>query len=162
MMNAANLCPSPKVVHNKVIELTEALNSDVSFQYRAMFPALRKESITTLARFTGADEREIGITRNTSEANCIIVHGLDLKPGDEIIIELAFNENRILTLDKDFGELAVFRGKPHHGIIRIVNFSALQHGRISLDILKKYVKELEHHAIITVERDRVRIRVAEY
>lgn len=84
-------------------------------------------------------------------------------PGDEIIIELAFEENRVLiTLDKDFGELAIFRGKPHRGIIRIVNFSALQHGQISLDILDKFVTELEKHAIITVERDRVRIRVAEY
>jgi predicted nuclease of predicted toxin-antitoxin system len=84
-------------------------------------------------------------------------------PGDEIIIELAFTENRVLiTLDKDFGELVIFRGKPHCGIIRIVNFSALQHGQISLNILHKYVTELEHHAIITVERDRVRIRVAEF
>jgi predicted nuclease of predicted toxin-antitoxin system len=44
----------------------------------------------------------------------------------------------------------------------VVNFSALQHGQISRDILDKYFEELEHHAIITVERDRVRIRVAEY
>lgn len=84
-------------------------------------------------------------------------------PGDEAIIELAFAESRMLiTLDKDFGELAIFRGKPHRGIIRIVNFSALQHGQISLQVLEKYVVELEHCAIITVEKDRVRIRVAEY
>ena len=84
-------------------------------------------------------------------------------PGDEVIIELAFTENRIwITLDKDFGELAIFRGKPHRGIIRIVNFSAIQHGQISLQVLDKYVAELEHYAITTVEKDRVRIRVAEY
>lgn len=100
----------------------------------------------------------------------LVTAGYDVKwvgdfiedPGDETIIELAFTENRVLiTLDKDFGELAIFRGKPHHGIIRIVNFSALQHGQIALEILRKYVRELAHYAIITVERDRVRIRLAE-
>lgn len=40
-------------------------------------------------------------------------------PGDDEILERAHREGRILvTLDKDFGELAVFRGIPHSGIIR--------------------------------------------
>lgn len=39
-----------------------------------------------LSEFVGADEEEIGITRNTSESNCIVVQGLDFKAGDEIII----------------------------------------------------------------------------
>lgn len=86
MMNAANLCPSPTIVQDKVQELTKALNKDVSFQYRALFAATRKKSVTLLAQFVGANESEVGITRNTSESNCMIVHGLDLKPGDEIII----------------------------------------------------------------------------
>ncbi len=86
MMNAANLCPGPIVVQEKVREFTNALNKDVSFQYRALFAATRKKSVTLLAQFVGANESEVGITRNTSESNCMIVHGLDLKPGDEIII----------------------------------------------------------------------------
>ena len=46
-------------------------------------------------------------------------------PGDEAIIQFAFREHQILvTLDKDFGELAIFRRRPHHGIIRLVNHSA--------------------------------------
>lgn len=86
MMNAANLCPSPALVQDKVQELTKALNKDVSFQYRALFSNIRKKSVTLLAQFMGADDSEVGITRNTSESNCMIVHGLDLKPGDEVII----------------------------------------------------------------------------
>lgn len=86
MMNAANLCPSPIVVQERVRELMNALNKDVSFQYRSLFTTLRKKSVAMLAQFVGADENEIGITRNTSESNCMIAHGLDLKPGDEIII----------------------------------------------------------------------------
>ena len=85
MMNAANLCPSPIVVQERVRELMNALNKDVSFQYRSLFTTLRKKSVAMLAQFVGADENEIGITRNTSESNCMIAHGLDLKPGDEII-----------------------------------------------------------------------------
>ncbi len=79
-------CPSPGTIHERVMELTTALNKNVSFQYRTIFASLRKNSITLLAHFTGADENEIGITRNTSESNCMIVHGLDLKPGDEVIV----------------------------------------------------------------------------
>jgi selenocysteine lyase/cysteine desulfurase len=46
----------------------------------------RKKSIDLLAQFVGAGADEIGITRNTSESNCNIVHGLDLKAGDEVIV----------------------------------------------------------------------------
>lgn len=46
-------------------------------------------------------------------------------PGDEEILRLALTEKRILvTLDKDFGELAIVKGMPHCGIIRLVNISA--------------------------------------
>jgi selenocysteine lyase/cysteine desulfurase len=86
MMNAANLCPSPTVVNDRVAEFIKAMSKDVSFQYRAQFAELRKKSIRELAQFVSADVEEIGITRNTSEANCNIVHGLDLKPGDEVIV----------------------------------------------------------------------------
>ncbi|WP_375493718.1 DUF5615 family PIN-like protein [uncultured Nostoc sp.] len=40
-------------------------------------------------------------------------------PGDEEILATAYREGRILvTLDKDFGELAILRGNPHCGILR--------------------------------------------
>ena len=86
MMNAANLCPPPYVVNERVIEFTHMLAKDVSFQYREVFTSLRKKSISLLAEFIGVEKEEIGITRNTSEANCMIVQGLDLNKGDEIII----------------------------------------------------------------------------
>ena len=37
MMNAANLCPSPNVVRERMMEYTNALNRDVSFQYREVW-----------------------------------------------------------------------------------------------------------------------------
>lgn len=86
MMNAANLCPSPYAVASQVEGYALGLNKDVSFQYRELFNKKRKESIEKLAGFLGVDGTEIGITSNTSEANCMVAQGLDFKPGDEIII----------------------------------------------------------------------------
>lgn len=80
-------------------------------------------------------------------------------PGDEQILETAYREERVLiTLDKDFGELAILQGKPHRGIIRIVNFSVKAQGQISLFILEKYRDQLQNNAIITVDPNKVRIR----
>ena len=37
-------------------------------------------------------------------------------PGDEEVLARAYQERRVLiTLDKDFGELAILRGLPHPG-----------------------------------------------
>lgn len=83
-------------------------------------------------------------------------------PGDEEILELALREARILvTLDKDFGELAVVRGKRHSGILRLVNFSSAQQGVACVAILEHYAGDLELGAIITAEPGRLRIRPSE-
>jgi predicted nuclease of predicted toxin-antitoxin system len=48
-------------------------------------------------------------------------------PGDEQILSTAHREGRILvTLDKDFGELAILKRQPHSGILRLVNLSTKQ------------------------------------
>lgn len=47
----------------------------------------------------------------------------DEDPGDSVILSIANQEDRIVvTIDKDFGELAVKDRMPHHGIVRIVGF----------------------------------------
>ncbi|QQS45515.1 MAG: aminotransferase class V-fold PLP-dependent enzyme [Acidobacteriota bacterium] len=90
MLNAANLCPSPHAVRDMVSRLTDDLDGDVSFQNRAKFDGLREESRRKLAGLMGATDDEIAIVRNTSEANNIIVNGLNLKAGDEVVI---FDQN---------------------------------------------------------------------
>ena len=83
-------------------------------------------------------------------------------PGDEQILGTACNEERILvTLDKDFGELAIIRGLPHHGILRLVNLSTKQQVAVCLQVLSRYGHELEAGAIVTAELTRVRIRPAD-
>jgi len=77
-------------------------------------------------------------------------------PGDEEILDRAHQEARVLvTLDKDFGELAIVRGLPHGGLIRLVDLSTSEQARISIAVLAKYGRELEAGAIITVEAARV-------
>jgi predicted nuclease of predicted toxin-antitoxin system len=80
-------------------------------------------------------------------------------PGDEDILAQAHREQRVLvTLDKDFGELAIRRNLPHCGIVRLVNISARQQGAVCQQVLAQYGEELTRGAIITVEAGRVRIR----
>jgi len=80
-------------------------------------------------------------------------------PTDDEILERAYEEGRILvTLDKDFGELAIVQGVPHAGIIRLVNLPAKQQGLACLRVLRLYGNEIKAGAIITVEPDRIRIR----
>ena len=80
-------------------------------------------------------------------------------PGDQEILAKAFEEDRILvTLDKDFGELAIVQGKPHSGIVRLVNLASRQQGVACLRVLDLYKNDLQSGAIVTVEPGRVRIR----
>jgi len=81
-------------------------------------------------------------------------------PGDDEILARAHAESRVLvTLDKDFGELAVVRGMPHHGIVRLVDCSALRQAEVCLAVLARYAAELAQGALLTVEPFRVRIRL---
>ena len=87
---------------------------------------------------------------------------LPIDPGDEEILERAHAEQRVLvTLDKDFGELAVVRGRSHAGIVRLVNLSGRQQGAACVEVLRRYEAELARQAILTVEPGRIRIRVEE-
>lgn len=80
-------------------------------------------------------------------------------PGDAEILARAREANRVLVaLDKDFGELAIVRGLPHAGIIRLVRFAARQQATACQQILERYGTELENCAIVTAELGRVRIR----
>ncbi len=83
----------------------------------------------------------------------------DEDPGDEEILTRAHNADRILvTLDKDFGELAVVRGIPHSGIIRLVGFPARAQAGVCLQVLERYREDLAAGGIVTVQPGRVRLR----
>jgi predicted nuclease of predicted toxin-antitoxin system len=80
-------------------------------------------------------------------------------PGDDAILARANVEERILvTLDKDFGELAVIQGRPHRGIIRLVGISATRQAATCQEVLTRHGEELLAGALITAEPTRLRIR----
>jgi len=85
-MNAANLCPSPRIVADEVAELTRDIDVDCSFQNRAKFNGLLETSRQKVAQHLGVTPDEIALVRNTSEANNTINNGLPLKAGDEIVL----------------------------------------------------------------------------
>lgn len=84
-------------------------------------------------------------------------------PGDEEILEAAKNSQRtIITLDKDFGELAVLRGERHWGILRIVDIAVANQAVRCKEILTQHAEALQRGAIVTVEPARVRVRAADW
>ena len=81
-------------------------------------------------------------------------------PGDEEILARALGEGRVLvTLDKDFGELAVVRELPHSGILRLVAQSAPQQAELTLRVIEAHGADLAAGAIITAEAGRLRVRL---
>jgi predicted nuclease of predicted toxin-antitoxin system len=80
-------------------------------------------------------------------------------PGDEEILVQAHAEGRILvTLDKDFGELAVLRGQQHSGIVRLVGLAARQQAEALLALLEHHAEDLVPGVLVTVQSGRVRVR----
>ena len=83
----------------------------------------------------------------------------DRDPGDETILAYAFQNGRILvTLDKNFGALAILQGKPHAGILRLVGLSSRQQAVVCQRVLEQHHLTLADGAIITADSDRLRIR----
>lgn len=80
-------------------------------------------------------------------------------PGDDEVLATAYRESRVLvTLDKDFGTMAVVRRTPHHGIIRLANVPARRQALLCTHLLARYGDELRRGAIVTADDTRVRIR----
>jgi predicted nuclease of predicted toxin-antitoxin system len=83
-------------------------------------------------------------------------------PGDEEILARASAQGRVLvTLDKDFGELAILHDTQHCGIVRLVNFAARRQAEVCLTVLQRHGDELMAGAIVTAEPGRLRIRAAD-
>jgi selenocysteine lyase/cysteine desulfurase len=85
-MNAANLCPSPRVVAERVTQWTYDIDVDCSFNNRHKFTELLETSRRKVAEHLGVTADEIALVRNTSEANNTINNGLPLAAGDEIVL----------------------------------------------------------------------------
>ena|SRR5438477_4060116 len=82
--------------------------------------------------------------------------------GDKKLMEIAWREGRtIVTIDKDFGELAVLQQLPHHGILRLVRVRARDEVRVALDAIERYEMKLQNGAIVTAYYGWFRLREAD-
>ena len=88
--NAANLCPSPLPVLDASFDATRLVDRDPSSQNRRKTHDGREALRRQLALCLRVTPEEIVITRNTSESNNMVSSGLDLGPGDEVLI---FSDN---------------------------------------------------------------------
>jgi selenocysteine lyase/cysteine desulfurase len=85
MMNNGTVGPMPRPVLNTLIKGFKVQASN-PFDFYNYLPQKLGEVRNTLARFINASPQEVVITRNTTEGMNFIAHGLDLKPGDEVLI----------------------------------------------------------------------------
>jgi selenocysteine lyase/cysteine desulfurase len=85
-MNAANLCPPSADVSEALRRWTVDLDRDPSSATKARLAQAKEQTRARLAGMLRVSPEEIVITRNTSEANNLVSSGLDLKPGDEVVI----------------------------------------------------------------------------
>ena len=86
VLNAANLCPSSRPVLEALKRETDSVDRDPSGQNRARLSGEKENLRKTLAAFLRVTPEEILITRNTSEANNMVSTGIDLRPGDEVVV----------------------------------------------------------------------------
>ena len=85
----------------------------------------------------------------------------DNDPGDAEILRIAHIERRVLvTLDKDFGELAVRGGEIHCGIIRLRKLRIADQAQRCIDALEEFGRDLQEGAIVVVEPGKTRCRRA--
>ena len=85
-LNAANVCPASRPVLDRHAEFMRDFQSNPSFQNRDKYGQLHERLREKVAGALRVSADEIAFTRNTSEGTNIIVHGVDLKPGDEVVI----------------------------------------------------------------------------
>ena len=90
VLNAANLCPSTVKALEAMVGATRDMDRDPSFPNRAKLTEGKEVTRRLLSEFLRASPEEIVITRNTSEGNNFVSSGLDLKPGDEVVV---FSDN---------------------------------------------------------------------
>ena len=85
-MNAANLCPMPTSVTEAHAGYARELDLSLSTATRRRIEALKEDARSRLAALLGTSADELAIVRNTSEANNVIVQGMPLAEGDEVVL----------------------------------------------------------------------------
>jgi selenocysteine lyase/cysteine desulfurase len=85
MMNNGTVGPMPEPVFNTLTESFRVQCTAPCEVYNT-FSARKEEARQKVARFMGADADEIALLRNTTEGMNFVANGLELGPGDEVLL----------------------------------------------------------------------------
>jgi len=85
MMNNGTLGPMPKPVFNTLMRYFRVQMSNPYDSYNFL-PTFRESVREKLARFIHASPDEVALTTNTTEGINLVVNGLDLEKGDEVLV----------------------------------------------------------------------------
>ncbi|HXV64524.1 MAG TPA: aminotransferase class V-fold PLP-dependent enzyme [Vicinamibacteria bacterium] len=99
-LNNGYTCPSPRVVTESLIDYIWQQEEAPSYVLRSLLPPRRETVRNGLARLFGCDPEEIALVRNTSEAMEILLLGIDLKSGDEVVTTTQDYGRMRTTLDQ--------------------------------------------------------------
>src|SRR3984957_20798209 len=85
-LNNGGVSPSPKIVQDAMKKYFDLSNEAPSYYMWRILDQGREPLRKNLARIVGCSAEEIAIHRNASEALETVIFGLDLKPGDEVVL----------------------------------------------------------------------------
>lgn len=84
-LNTGTLGPAPQLVFDKVSEMMKRLEANPAAENFGPMGRQMEKTRSKAARFMGADEDEIILTRNTTEGINTVCSGIDWNAGDEIL-----------------------------------------------------------------------------
>jgi len=84
-LNNGGVSPSPRIVTDALVRYTWEQEDATAYTMWQILEPQCEAIRTGLAELFGCDREEIAITRNTSESLEILLMGMDLKSGDEIL-----------------------------------------------------------------------------
>ena len=91
--------PSPESVKNYWVEFVNEINESPSYYMRTRQTEMREQVRNKLANYAGIQSDELVLTRNTTESMNIIIQGIKLDKGDEILRTNLEYPNIIQALD---------------------------------------------------------------
>ncbi len=84
-LNNGGVSPSPRIVTEALVRYIWQQEDATAYTMWQILEPQSETIRTGLAELFGCDREEIAITRNASESLEILLMGMDLKPGDEIL-----------------------------------------------------------------------------
>lgn len=85
-LNNGGVAPAPKVVADAMKRNYDLSNEAPSYFMWRIIDQGREPLRKNLAQLAGCDKEEIALHRNASEALETVIFGIDLKPGDEVVL----------------------------------------------------------------------------